>query len=116
MMGRWPMIAAATGLATAGCTIVRIDGPARVTSVHLGTLRIEPTAPGILVYRAAGIGVVPGLRGATLGANVETAALVSDPAACRIILFAPRPRDAHALAAALAPVVRDRDICSLGER
>jgi len=101
-------------LLSGGCTIVRVEGPARATTAHLGVLRITATGPGAIVYRSAGFGLVPGLHGVTLGAATETVALVPRDD-CHIILFGPRIHEAQALAAALAPVVRRRDICSLGE-
>lgn len=108
-MGASACAAAALG----GCTIVEVHGPAGVrTSAHLGTLRIVADAPGLVAYRSIGWGLVPGVHGATLGVAAETAAFVPDAAACRLILFAPRRRDAEQLARLLAPVVRDRDICS----
>jgi hypothetical protein len=97
-----------------GCTIVKVEGPARVTMVGLGAVRIEPVAAGGIVYRSRGIGLVPGLGGATLGYRSETAALLPATDDCRLILFEPHQRDAEALRDILKPVITDKQICING--
>lgn len=108
----------ATALAAAGCctacTVVRVDGADRVV-VAAGVLRIEPGAGRRLVaVRAAGVGLVPGMAGATLGVHREEAALVFDGSDCRVIVL-DAPEDPRA-AAILAEAIAGRgDVCSTRE-
>ena len=111
---RWPWLAAIV-MALTGCTVINVDGPARISTVRLGVLRIEPVQPRTLVYRSLGIGLVPGRGGPTLGYRRDTVALVYAADDCRIILFEPRRRDAADLRTILAPVIpAPGDLCTLG--
>lgn len=70
------------------CTVVRIDGPARVTSSHFGILRVEPAGrQAMLAYRIRGVGLVPGREGLTLGYRQEDTAAVYDRSSCQLVLF-----------------------------
>ena len=105
-------------LLLSACTIVHIDGESRVSTVKFGVLRIEPKEGAkVIVYRAKGIGIVPGHSGVTLGASDETAALILSPDDCRIILFQPKPEDLDALLKILATASTSPDtVCIRGTR
>lgn len=76
----------------AGCTVVRVGDGAKVAMVRPGVVQIS-AAPGValVAYRTTGIGLVPGRSGATLGVATEHAALLFDPAQCRIVVLDPKP-------------------------
>jgi hypothetical protein len=105
-------------LAVGGCTIVQIDGPARISTPRFGILRIEPARDAdTVIYHVRGIGLVPGRGGATLGASSETAALIYGRDTCRIILFEPNERHVAALADILGPARAPiGDVCLAGEK
>lgn len=80
-------LAAMIGLISA-CTIVRVEGASPSTSVHMGTLKIEPQpGAGLMILRTKGIGLVPSVHGMTLGYRGEVAAWAYDPERCQVILF-----------------------------
>ncbi|MDO9487357.1 MAG: hypothetical protein Q7J32_03210 [Sphingomonadaceae bacterium] len=82
-------------LLCASCTVVQVTEGQTVRS-HLGVLRIAPDAQtGLAAYRSAGIGVVPGINGATLGYRRENVVLAGAGAACRVVVFElPESREA----------------------
>lgn len=107
--------ACCSALPLAACTIVHIEGPAKVTRHYPGTLAIAPAeGSDMIVYRSRGVGLVPGLRGATLGYADETVVALQGEEACRIVLFDPDRENVAALAALLRPVVGADQICSVG--
>lgn len=78
----------AAALLGSACTIVRVDGPARVTSTHFGVLRIQPeSGAGLVAYRSRGFGLVPSPEGVTLGYSEAEVALAYDPLRCQSIIF-----------------------------
>jgi hypothetical protein len=98
-----------------GCTIVRIDGPAQVTRVYPGVLTISPEAGEAMVaYRSRGLGLVPGRNGITLGYADETVVALGREDECRVVLFEPDAASVGELAAILAGVVPEGQICNVG--
>ncbi len=78
----------AIALLASACTVVRVEGPARVTSTHFGVLRIQPEpGAGMVAYRSRGFGLVPSPEGLTLGYSEAEVALAYDPARCQSIIF-----------------------------
>jgi hypothetical protein len=97
------------------CTVVRVDGPARVTRVYPGIIRVEPdTGHSMLAYRSRGFGIVPGRNGLTLGFAGETAVSIASAEECRIVLFDPDPETVGELAALLQPVIPEQQVCNIG--
>lgn len=95
-----------------GCTIVLVDS-GKVTQGHFGTLSIEPAKQtGVIAYRSVGIGLVPTLRGATLGFARETVAVVSATSPCHVILFQ-TPNTTESIAFWRKVLINRRDICLL---
>jgi hypothetical protein len=108
-------IALAWAFALASCTIVQVDGPAKVTRIYPGVLRIEPAADNSMIaYRSRGFGIVPGHNGVTVGFAGETAVAMADTDQCRVILFDPDPATIGELAALLQPVISKQQVCNLG--
>lgn len=100
-----------------GCTIVRVDGPANVSQVRFGVIRIVPTDQAEMVaYRSVGVGIVPGHNGATLGYAQQTVVSVGAEESCRVILFEPHPGEVEQLRAILARSIDNREICTVGEQ
>ncbi len=102
-------------LTATACTIVDIRGARKVILVRPGILQIQPE-PGaeLVTYRATGIGLIPGLRGATLGVAHEETAIVTDKDTCRVIVFA-LPRDVGARQRLLDSLT-DNNLCIVGEK
>lgn len=112
-------IAALAGpaLLLAGCTIVEVRGDGRPATLQFGVLRIDPGAGArAVILRSHGVGLVPGLDGATLGARSESAALIYAPEDCRLVLFDPQPGAVTAAVDAMVARGGDRStICIVGE-
>jgi hypothetical protein len=98
----------ATGLTA--CTIVEVS-EGRAVGIRPGVLRIEPDpASGLAAYRSTGVGLVPGVNGATLGYRREAVVLANSIAGCRVIVFElPEQPEAAALWREL--LSRHPDIC-----
>jgi hypothetical protein len=75
-------------LTAPACTVVRVAGPATVTSTHFGILRIEAQpGAGMVTYRTEGVGLIAGPEGVTLGYGKAEVALAYDPLRCQSIVF-----------------------------
>lgn len=108
------LLAMSAAASLSACTIVNIDGPAEVSRVYPGILRLAPAEGGAMVaYRTYGLGLVPGQHGATLGFASETAVALASESDCRIVLFEPDPETVSELASLLHGVVEDGQICSI---
>lgn len=71
-----------------GCTIVRVEGASPATSVHFGVLRLAPATPDSMIsVDATGIGLVPGMSGATLGFARSRMVFLNDLSRCRLVIF-----------------------------
>jgi hypothetical protein len=85
------ILAAVTASAIlSGCTVVQVYGEAAVTRTWAFaplTVAPKPDGQSVVVATARGFGLVPGLRGVTLGYRNEAWAVVADPADCRVIFF-----------------------------
>lgn len=82
------LLALVLPLLIGGCTIVRIEGAQRATTVHLGILKIAPETPGgMIAVDTTGFGLVPGVNGATLGFSRDRAVFMSDLSRCRFVIF-----------------------------
>lgn len=111
----WALAGVIGAVGLSGCTIVRIDGPAQVTRVYPGVLTIAPEAgDAMIAYRSRGLGLVPGRNGVTLGYADETVVALGSADECRIVLFEPDAATVSELAAILAGVVPEGQICSTG--
>ena len=103
------------GLPVSACTTVHVVGGEPTKSrVFLGALQVRPTeaADPITLVSIRGFGLVPGMRGVTLGYRAETWAVVQDPNACRIVVFGGPPaltRDP--LIQSLAKQMKDGELC-----
>lgn len=96
---------------------MRVDGPAQVTRLHPGIIRIAPAEGNeTVVYRSSGLGIVPGWRGATLGFSRETVVALRGERACQIILFDPTQQNVEALVRLLQPIASRDQICNVGEK
>ncbi|MGZ8286840.1 MAG: hypothetical protein ACXW27_16010 [Allosphingosinicella sp.] len=104
----------ALALLASACTIVRVDGPARVTSTHFGVLRIQPEpGAGMVAYRTRGFGLVPGPEGVTLGYSKAEVALAYDPLRCQSIVFQ-WPGSGEGLSLLLREIKDTANICMTG--
>lgn len=109
------MFAICTSACLAACTIVKVDGPAEISRVYPGIIKIAPADGSAMVaYRARGLGLVPGRNGVTLGYASESAVVMGAEDECRIVLFEPDPQTVSELASLLHGVVEDGQICSVG--
>lgn len=108
------LVAAFLLACTPGCTLVQVDGPARIVRVYPGLLTIQPLEAGVVAYRTTGFGLVPTYRGVTLGVATETALAIGDLSACRLVMFQPDRADVAALARSLSSVIGDDAVCSTG--
>lgn len=106
----------AISLLAPACTVVRVDGPARVSSTHFGVLRIEPP-PGaaMLAYRTTGLGLVPAPEGLTVGYSRSDAVLSYDPSSCQVVVFK-WPREGEATAKLMKILKETSEQCRQGER
>ena len=78
---------AGAGLAS-GCTIVRIEGAERAHVTKFGVLQIVPKVDAkVVAYTSKGFGIVPTLRGATVGYSAETGVIQTDLEACHVVVF-----------------------------
>lgn len=115
-MGRFPrhILIGLIGLAASACTVVHVDGPAKVSSTHFGILRIEPKpGAGMVAYRSEGVGLVAGPEGVTLGYSKAEVALAYDPLRCQSIVFE-WPKSAEARRLLLREVGDTATICMTG--
>jgi hypothetical protein len=104
----------ALALLASACTVVRVEGPARVTNTHFGVLRIEPMpGAGMVAYRTRGLGLVPGPEGVTLGYSKAEVALAYDPRRCQSIVFQ-WPASGEGLNLLLREIKDTANICMTG--
>ncbi len=97
-----------------GCTIVRIDG-GRAVSVYPGVLRVEAASDaGLVVVETQGIGVVPGLSGATLGYASARMAIANNPQRCQVVIMS-WPEDAEARATLLRLIGETPQVCAVDQ-
>lgn len=69
-----------------GCTVIQIDGGQAI--VRGGTLQlIAPENSEIIAIQSHGVGLVSGLRGATIGYQSESAVIKMTDSGCAIIIF-----------------------------
>ncbi len=103
-------------MALAGCTIVQIDGPANVSRVYPGVLKIEPSDDvNAVIYSAEGLGLVPGQHGLTLGYSNESVVAVKDPSQCIIVLLEPKEENIQNLVDQLGALLEtDQKVCLAG--
>lgn len=70
-----------------GCTTINISG-AQGSSKHRGILRLEPDkSSDLMVIEASGVGIVPGIRGYSLGYLKERTVLAYDTSRCQVLIF-----------------------------
>jgi hypothetical protein len=106
------IMSAAAGVAA--CTVVRVDGPAEVSRVYTGILKVAPAEGSAMVaYRTRGLGVVPGRNGLTIGYASETAVALGADDDCRIVLFEPDAETVSQLASLLRGLVPEGQICNV---
>lgn len=100
----------ALGAMLASCTVIHVaDG--RPVSARFGVLTIVPDdRTGLIAYRSTGLGLVPGLRGATVGFQREATVVVRDGSACQVIVFE-LPDGAEAAALWRDMIARNPNIC-----
>lgn len=112
------VFSAVVPLCLSSCTIINIEGATRLTQLRPGILRIEPgEATRLIVYRTRGVGIVPGRNGVTVGAQIETAALVYAPEDCRMVLFEPEPTQIREMVDMLARISpAPASICTVGRK
>ena len=80
------LVSMAALLALSGCTVVHIDGGRAI--VHGGTLRLlAPENSEIIAIQSHGVGLVRGLRGATIGYQSESAVIKTTDSSCAVIVF-----------------------------
>lgn len=109
------LLALSVSAGLAACTIVKVEGPAKVTRVYPGILRITPTpGAGMVAYRSTGLGLVPGRNGLTLGYADESVVTLATENECRIVLFEPDSKKVAELAALLRGIVPEGQICNTG--
>ena len=73
-------------LLLSGCTVIKIDGGQAI--VRGGTLQlVAPENSEIIAIQSHGIGLISGLRGATIGYRSETAVIKMTDSSCAIIIF-----------------------------
>jgi hypothetical protein len=71
-----------------GCTIIRIEGAQKAHVTKFGILQIVPRADAkAIAYTSKGFGIVPTLRGATVGYSSETGVIQTDLEACHVVVF-----------------------------
>ncbi|WP_225206768.1 hypothetical protein [Novosphingobium huizhouense] len=98
-----------------GCTIVRIEGDARL-QLRGGVLKVAPAdGAGAIGYSVSGLGLVPGSGGPTLGYLRERGVFVYDPQACRVVLIEPHAGNVEALRAVLAKNAGGDRLCVMGK-
>jgi hypothetical protein len=98
------------------CTLIEIHGAGPThTTARLGVLKLVPEDGARAVfYRSRGLGVVPGLNGATLGYAREDVAAVYARSECRIVIFE-LPDDVAANTFWQDLITQNRDVCYIGE-
>ena len=96
-----------------GCTVIKIDGSSKISSIRFGVLSIQPDPNSrVTVYQSMGFGLVPGRSGPTLGFLDEKAALVYNGEDCRIIIFK-LPSDKAAQSKLFEIMKNSTDVCTL---
>jgi hypothetical protein len=107
------MIVAALGLsALASCTVVHVD-EGKVARSRFGLLRIVPDERnGTLAYRSTGVGLVPGVDGATIGFKHE-AVVVAAGGDCRVVILE-LPDDPRTVALWRDILDRNPNVCIAG--
>ncbi|HJV67720.1 hypothetical protein [Ideonella sp.] len=85
------------------CTTVTVSNASVTSTSHFGVvvLKIEPGQDLASVVVTQGIGLIFGLRSATLGVLAETTFLAPDGLACRAFLIVSGPQEAAELRHAL---------------
>jgi hypothetical protein len=75
-------------LALGACTFVRVEGAQSAKLTGFGVLRIVPSGQVRMTsYTSEGFGLVPTLRGATLGYSAEKVVIQADPDVCQVVIF-----------------------------
>ena len=81
-------------------------------SVHFGTLQVSPAAgSGLVAVQIAGVGLVPGMQGPTLGYSREHFVAAREGGVCRIIVLE-WPRDPALARELAASIERSAAICA----